>query len=68
MSIKWTNGIYPSKETIQDDSYPFSGSFYAIYTDAGAKNENIKPFIEWILSQQGQELIHKTGYVPIKNP
>jgi len=59
-------GVYPSRETIQDNSYPFSDNFYAIYIDNDAKNENIEPFIEWILSRQGQELIEKTGYVPLR--
>jgi len=60
-------GVYPSKETIQNGRYPFSDSFYAIYIDTADKNENIDVFIEWILSSQGQELIEKTGYTPIKN-
>jgi len=59
------DGIYPSKETIQNNTYPFSGSFYAIYVDSDEKNENIEPFISWILSEQGQTLISKTGYIPI---
>ena len=61
------DGIYPSKETIQDNQYPFSGNFYAIYIDRDEKNENIESFIDWILSRQGQELIAKTGYVPVSN-
>ena len=61
------SGIYPSKETIQNDSYPFSDSFYAIHIETDEKNENIDLFIEWILSEQGQKLIEKTGYVPIRN-
>ena len=60
------NNVYPSKETIQDNSYPFSDYFYAIYVEKENKNENIEPFIEWILSWQGQDLISKTGYIPIK--
>jgi phosphate transport system substrate-binding protein len=59
-------GIYPSRETIQNGHYPFSDDFYAIYIDTDDKNENIELFIEWILSEQGQELVSKTGYVPIK--
>jgi phosphate transport system substrate-binding protein len=59
-------GVYPSKETIQDGSYPFSDSFYAVYIDTDDKNKNIELFIEWILSDQGQALISKTGYIPIK--
>ena len=59
-------GIYPSRETIQNGRYPFSDDFYAIYVDTGDKKENIELFIEWILSDQGQELVSKTGYIPIK--
>jgi phosphate transport system substrate-binding protein len=59
------DNIYPSKETIQTNEYPFSGTFYAI-TLAGNEEENVKRFIAWILSEQGQYLIEKTGYVPLE--
>jgi phosphate transport system substrate-binding protein len=59
------NGIYPSVESIQNGSYPFIEDFYAIYIDSDNKNENIDLFIEWILSNQGQTIISKTGYIPI---
>jgi len=59
------NGIYPSKETIQNESYPLYENFYAIYIDTDDKNENIEPFINWILSQQGQVLVQRTGYIPL---
>jgi len=57
------NGIIPSTETIQSGTYPYSDYFYAITTNT--KNENVNAFIEWILSEQGQYLVKKTGYVPI---
>ena len=59
------NNIFPSRETIQDASYPFTQNIYAIYIDDDKKNKNTEPFIKWILSRQGQELISKTGYMPI---
>jgi phosphate transport system substrate-binding protein len=59
-------GVYPSTETIRNNRYPFSDHFYAIYIDNDTKNENTELFIEWILSKQGQELIQKTGYVPVR--
>jgi len=59
------NNIFPSKETMQDASYPFTQNIYAIYIDDNKKNKNTEPFIKWILSKQGQELISKTGYMPI---
>jgi len=55
--------VIPSFETIQTDKYPFSGSFFAI--TRGNESENTIKFIEWILSDEGQYLIEKTGYVPI---
>ena len=60
------NGIKPSRESIQDGSYPFSDNFYAIYIDKDDKNGNIENFINWILTDQGQALISETGYIPIK--
>lgn len=59
------NGIYPSAENIQNRSYPIVVQFYAIYR-ADNENENIPVLIEWIISDEGQELIEKTGYVKIK--
>lgn len=58
------NDIFPSRETIQNGTYPYSDEFYAITTNT--ENENVNMFIEWILSEQGQYLVEKTGYVPIK--
>jgi phosphate transport system substrate-binding protein len=58
------DGIMPTKETIQTNEYAFSGTFYAITT--GNETENVNIFIEWILSEEGQYLIEKTGYIPLK--
>ena len=59
------NGIEPSIENIQDGSYPFASDFYAVTN--GEPRGNSKLLIDWILSRQGQEIIEKTGYIPIKN-
>jgi len=58
------NGVYPSAENIQNGSYPVIAEFYAIYR-ADNPNENIPILIDWILSDEGQELIEKSGYVRI---
>jgi phosphate transport system substrate-binding protein len=60
------NGVYPSAENIQNGEYPIIAQFYAIYR-ADNENENIKVLIDWLLSDEGQEIIEKTGYVKI-NP
>jgi phosphate transport system substrate-binding protein len=58
------DGIYPTKEAIKNSEYPFTQTFYAI--TAGNETENVKNLIEWIISEQGQYIIEKTGYVRIK--
>ncbi len=55
--------IVPSKETIQNNSYPYVSNFYAI--TCGNEPETTKAFIQWILSNEGQYLVEKTGYIPI---
>lgn len=58
------NGIYPSPENIRNGTYPVIAKFYAIYRKDNT-NESIKELINWILSEEGQALIEKSGYVRI---
>lgn len=58
------NGVYPSAENIQNRSYPIVVQFYAIYR-ADNDNENVRVLIDWLLSDEGQALIEKSGYVRI---
>lgn len=58
------NGIYPDADNIRSGSYPIIAQFYAIYrTDND--NENIPVLIDWILSDEGQQIIENSGYVRI---
>lgn len=57
------NGIAPTRDTILSEQYPITEQIYAV--TAGTQNPNIQPLIDWILSSEGQEIIEKTGYVPI---
>jgi phosphate transport system substrate-binding protein len=59
------NGVYPDLETIGNGTYPLSSSFYAITLTDNDKL-NVTKFLEWIVSEQGQYLVKKTGYCPIK--
>lgn len=59
------NGVAPTKENIRADIYPIASEFYIV--TAGTENPNVEPLIEWILSEQGQALVEKVGYVPNKN-
>lgn len=59
------NGVYPSAENIQNGTYPVIAQFYAVYR-ADNENENIPVLIDWILSDEGQQIIEESGYVRIK--
>jgi phosphate transport system substrate-binding protein len=58
------DGIYPSNETIANESYLFTNNFYAVTN--GQPTKNAKLLIDWILTGEGQYLIEQTGYVPLK--
>ncbi len=57
------NGVYPSKESIADGSYPVASEFYAV-TRSDA-DDNTKALLAWIQGSQGQALVEKTGYNPL---
>lgn len=59
------NGMTPSKENIQNDSYPIVAPLYAV-TTSGNTNPHVEEFINWMLSEQGQYIVEQTGYVPVK--
>jgi phosphate transport system substrate-binding protein len=58
------DGVYPAKDTIKEGMYPFVQMFYAI--TVGNETENVNKFLKWILSEQGQYIIERTGYTPIR--
>ncbi len=59
------NGVYPSAENIQNKTYPIVAEFYAIYRKDN-QNPNIPVLVDWLLSDEGQEIIEKSGYIKIK--
>lgn len=66
------NGVEPTRETIRSGEYPISSNFFAITAAPVGQpapeesNEDLRALIDWILSEQGQEIIEKTGYVGVK--
>ncbi len=66
------NGVEPTVETIRDGSYPIASSFYAITASPIGEpapeesNVDLRAFLDWILSEQGQWIIEQTGYVGVK--
>ena len=58
------DGILPTKKTVQDKSYPYARpTFY--YTNGEASGEAAK-FLEFTLSDAGQKIAEKIGFVSIR--
>jgi phosphate transport system substrate-binding protein len=55
--------ILPSAETVIDGTYPVSRGLY-MYT-RGEPEGIIKDYLEWILSDEAQEIVTELGFVPI---
>lgn len=57
--------ITPSVETASDRSYPIARPLF-MYTNGEPKGE-VKAYLDWILSKDGQCIISKKGYAPRTN-
>jgi phosphate transport system substrate-binding protein len=56
--------VLPTEATIKNLSYPISRYLY-MYLKTKPTGE-IKAFVDWVLSPEGQAIVIKTGYYPIK--
>jgi len=59
-----SKGVVPSEATVKDGSYPISRYLF-MYT-ASRPTGAIKEYIDWILSPEGQEIVAKVGYFPVR--
>ena len=58
--------IYPSAESVNDGTYPIARDLY-MYS-AGQPKGSIKEYLEWIHSQEAQQIVAQLGFVPIIAP
>jgi phosphate transport system substrate-binding protein len=60
---KGSPGIVPSVSTVLDKSYPIARPMF-MYTP-GQPSPHVKKYLDWILSDAGQKIVEKNGYVPL---
>ncbi len=58
------DGIYPSLENIENGSYPLVTSVVLI-TRADETNPYVRKMTDFILSEEGQDIIRRTGYAGV---
>ncbi len=55
--------MMPSVAAAKDKSYPISRPLFYLFD---SKNESkVKPFVDYILSEEGQQIVSDVGYVPL---
>lgn len=66
LSVSYDNKhfVYPSMATGRTRQYPIIRELYYYYTADRAST--VKPFIDYLLSNEGQQIVMKTGYVPVR--
>jgi len=64
IKVLTVDGIFPQKSTIIDRSYPLSRPNF-FYTNGMTRGVSAE-FIEFVLSDKGQEIIDKVGFVSIQ--
>ncbi|MDO4415333.1 MAG: substrate-binding domain-containing protein [Erysipelotrichaceae bacterium] len=60
------DGVYPSVENIRSGKYPVIASLVCA-TLASNEKQSVKDMMNYILSDDGQEIIEKTGYAPLSD-
>ncbi len=75
---RWTKGMYEgenikllnvdgiaiSNQSIQDGSYPFRITYYAIFLKTTPHEHPIRRLVEWMCGAEGQSIISNTGFIP----
>ena len=58
------NFVYPSMATGRNHTYPIIRELFYYYT--ADKDKTVKPFLDYLLSGEGQRIVMESGYVPVR--
>jgi phosphate transport system substrate-binding protein len=57
-------GVLPALANVQSGTYPLSRPLFFYLRDPPAGD--VKSFVDWVLSAEGQQVVTKVGYFPLK--
>lgn len=59
------NGITPTLETVNNGTYPLNVTVYAIIRKDSTENSRARRLVNFILSEEGQNIIEENGYLKL---
>lgn len=57
------DGVEPNRDTIRDQTYPHLNAYYCVIAHSVPEDSPIRILYNWIMSEDGQRLIAREGYV-----
>lgn len=60
------DGVEPTYETIQNDSYPLKTAYYIVINKNEEEGSSTRKLVEAMLSERGQNVAKEAGYVQVK--
>ena len=61
------DGMEPSNENIQNGTYPYIINYCAVIRKDEPKDSGARKILNWLLSEDGKQLISDTGFVPAES-
>ena len=62
------DGVAPNDDTIRSGEYPIHTAYYAVMDAQTPEGSPAAILFDWLLSQEGQDLIAHEGYVSVREP
>ena len=63
LKVLGVDGVSPTPENLRSGAYPYTVHYYAVYRKG---NENAERFVNWLVSDEGQQCVAQAGYVTLK--
>ena len=60
------NRVVPNKQSIMNDSYPFTTAYYIVINKADDSNAASRILANYMLSSRGKKIAENAGYIPVK--
>jgi phosphate transport system substrate-binding protein len=61
------DGVKPAATTIASGSYPLATEVYAVLRADAAADSPARALLHWLLTDEGQQVVAGSGYVPIRS-